>query len=1268
MFIKLYGNKRVIQPRYECYNIEYDGELPDIIFDILNINRDQNKSSIYRDSDVNTEIEIGHKTSYKTPWCSNMLEILNRLGIFQITRIEKSIIILNTKQYLVTFFDKITMEVYPRDPTINIFTDNGLSKGNSIKIKTVDIEKYNEEMKLGMSESEVAYYKQFMKNPTNIELYDLAQCNSEHSRHTFFTGNIFIDGIKEKSLMSRVKDTINYSNKNSIIAFKDNSSAIQGFVTDILFVDKSISVIDQDKYKYIYKSRKVIAHFTHNAETHNFPTCISPFEGASTGTGGRIRDTIAVGRGGNFLSGIVGYAVGDISVNNIKNYPYKKPVDLLIEASNGCSDYGNKIGEPVTSGFARSFYGNVDETRVEYIKPILYSAGNGVLFNHNIKKNSGKMGNLIVRVGGPAYPIGMGGGAASSRNQSTENNDDDFNAVQRGDPQMENKLCRFVRVCSEKLENNPILSIHDQGSGGMANVTKEIVEPCGAMVSLNNVKKGASDMGPFEIWNAEYQEQCSILIHPRSINTIKEIAKRENVSLEFVGVLTDNPDIYCYDKNEPNLFPIKLDLEKALYKFPKRNIYIHTDTNTVETNTVETIYNWSILNFKESVEKVLTTLEVGSKNFLTHKVDRSVTGLIAQQQCIGPFGLPLSDYSINAIDFDTTRGVVSSIAERPINGLKNIKSMIHITVGEMLSNLIFCPITTLADIKVLTNWMWSIKIENGDIQLIKAVDELSKLLKELEIAVDGGKDSLSMNIEFDGNVVSSPNTLVLKSYVPCLDFTKAITPDFKMKGNSIIFVDFGWGNTRMGGSVLSKVENSYDSPINEYPLFENVILFKKIWVIIQDLIKREVIVSGHDRSDGGLFTTLIEMAISGNFGFEIEIEKCNRIFDSPTVSDIEYFFNEELGLVLEIDIEKIDLFYQIMDANNLKKYITNIGVVVDTPHVSFKYNDKIVFNETLTNLRKIWESTSFEIDKLQSNPETALAEYNGISDSKPYEFFIPKKVVDLLTNDNFRGYLNENFNLPTVGIIREVGSNGDKEMAAAFYQAGFNVIDITMKDMCESEGQILKELNGIAFVGGFSFSDVSGSANGWFSVINSNDKLKREFDSFYHNPKKFALGICNGCQLMVRMGWVGDWELKENTSKIFESRFPSVKIPIKGVNNNIFTDNMNGMTFGIWSAHGEGRFVYKNPKKYPDNIALQYVDNYGIPTDRYPYNPNGSKYGTAAVCSPSGRHFAIMPHPERSFLKWQPPYISNEIKEKLKETKYSPWFILFKNAYNFCIV
>ena len=1223
MFIKLYGKNK------QCFNILYEGTLSHLIIDILDVD----PNYIY--NPYIDEIEIGPKTSYKTPWSTNILEIFNRLNITNILRIEKSMFVTKDSE----LFDKLTMEIYTND---NVFEKE--SSFSSLPVEYVDIEKYNKDMDLGITPDVIEYYKSFMDKPTNIELYDLAQCNSEHSRHTFFCGDIIVNNENYGSLMTRVKNTINYSNKNNLIAFRDNSSAIHGYDANKLIVKDGI-----------YATSHVKTNFTHNAETHNFPTCISPFEGANTGTGGRIRDTIAVGRGGNFVSGIAGYAVGELNLNGKHNdldYPYKDPLTLLIESSNGCSDYGNKIGEPVTSGFARSFYGELDGCRVEFIKPILYSAGNGLMLEQNSKKGVGSVGDLIVRVGGPAYPIGMGGGAASSRNQSTENSDSDFMAVQRGDPQMENKLCRFVRVCAELLDENPIISIHDQGSGGMANVTKEIIEPCGALVNLNKVKKGCSDMGVFEVWNAEYQEQCSILINPKDINLVKKIAENESVDLEFVGVLTEKPIIYCYGENHD--LPIQLDLKKALYEFPKKNVNVNVPRILPKTNIQEAI----ICGFQKAVDLVFTTLEVGSKNFLTHKVDRSVTGLIAQQQCVGPFHTPLADYSINAIDFYSTKGVCSAISERPLNGIRSIKSMIEITVGELLTNMVFCPVTRLRDIKVLTNWMWSTKYKDGDYKLVQAVDYLIDILKTLGIAVDGGKDSLSMNIKFNEKIVPSLNTLVLKSYAPCEDFTTAITPEFKKAGNPIFFFDLGYGNNNMGGSVLSKCLNIFIENEKDYPIFLESENFRYTWDVIQNLIKSKIIVSGHDRSDGGLFTTISEMSMSSNLGAIIDVKE--KLY----YNELEYFFNEELGLIIEVDINKIDLFYEaINNLYNIKitSFIKKIGVVVNDPILNISFNNKKIYLESIVNLRMKWENTSFLIDKKQASFETAVAEYNNYRDRTPPKYHISDIIKEKLGDNTPR-----ETNKPIVGIIREVGSNGDKEMAAAFIQAGFIARDITMNEICNTDGKVLEILNGIAFVGGFSFSDVSGSANGWYSVIKNNEKIRRAFDVFYNDSRKFALGICNGCQLMTKLGWVGDgnWELTDNKSNIFESRFPTVKVK----NNNIFTKNMEECIFGIWSSHGEGRFVNKKIKSVDQrSIAFQYVDDHGIPTDRYPLNPNGSIHGTAALTSSSGRHLAIMPHPERCFLKWQLPYIPGDLKEKMEDINYSPWFMLFKNAYDFCI-
>ena len=1341
-------------------------------------------------------ISIGPRPSFKTSWCSNVVDVFKRLNI-KINRIEIF------KRYLVEdsftdyklLYDKMTEQIYDNIYFATKNSENTTNLNNTINkniyesfesefedsylIDLNDLPKLNIELGLSLDEDDIKYYKEIFghRKITNVELYDLSQSNSEHSRHWFFNGkyNIYTRDNKKSnynkkrdfsSLFQQVKSTNLFPDCNSLIAFKDNASSIIGYEVDNLIVNKN------NQYGIYYEK----VNPTHTAETHNFPTGICPFPGASTGAGGRIRDQISIGRGGKFVSGYVGYSVGTLFNEDERSiYPCKKPEDILIQASNGASDYGNKIGEPIILGYTRSFGMHInnelnlnnpkeqdyfkknpddlnkEDTRYEYVKPIMYSGGVGMLNDSNVKKGFTELGNLVVRVGGPAYNIGLGGGSASSRNQDTKNESLDFNAVQRGDPQMENKVSRFVEVCSN-LEYNPIISIHDQGSGGMGNVTKEIMAPNGGLVTLNKVNLGEPNLSSNIIWNAEYQEQCTILINYKDIKLIKTIAEKENVNLEFVGVITDSGKIDVHNKNDKILKIVDFNLDEVLEHIPRKQYDLYKNDNN--DNDRISYHNRpttpSIDNFISSLQSVLKNVNVGSKRFLTNKVDRSVSGLIAQQQCIGPFHLPLSNYSITALGYFDLKGTVASIGEQPIKGIMNNKSGIEMSIGEMLTNLIFVKITNFNDIKCLGNWMWSPKLKGQGYLLYEAGNHCVEVLKKLKIGIDGGKDSLSMNTNINNETVISPNTFVISSYVNCNDVNCKVTPDIKSgDGTSIIFVDLGYGKCRLGGSQYCQEIKNLNY---ECPRFENIDTFPFIFSIIQKYIGFGKLLSGHDRSDGGLITTLIEMCISSPFGMEIDIdlEKIDYNFNnnffikntsdfSTDIDYMSYLFNEELGLVFEIDNRYKN---QFMESINYYCPCYVIGKTIPDRIFKLTYNNINLLNTETRNLWNIWESTSFKLEKMQSNLECIEEEKMSINNRISPYFNISDNLMNLINNlekfestaelnlslnlpydssltlspnsnnsispisntssdslspkiniinksqslsvlsDNFM-FLESKYKVYRVGIVREEGSNGDKEMAAAFLNVGFEVYDITMNDIIKSNGKLIHKFNGLAFVGGFSFSDVLGSSVGWSASIIFNDDIKQEFKRFYNDESKFSLGVCNGCQLMSLIGFIPEVRLVENKSTRFESRCVSIKIYKNS--NSIFLKDMEDIVFNMWSAHGEGRFLIEdedliqnikcngsnfnnenNNKNYINkNICpIRYADDYGNATEKYPFNPNGSVGGVAGISSLNGRHFALMPHPERCILKWQLPYVPGEYREKLNI--YSPWIYIFKNAYNFC--
>ena len=1270
---------------YFSIHISLLSSLPSIN-DILNENGNGNEN----ENKHFKVLTIGPRPSFKTSWCSNVIDLFSRINI-KIDRVEKFaryLLPLSFDNYD-SLFDKMTESIYNNyyfeSSTGNSGNDNldtiqlndifnsfQQKKEDTYYIDINDLERLNQEMGLSLDKQDIEYYQTIFKNKkvTNVELYDVSQSNSEHSRHWFFNGNYNIylkDNESNKlefkhndsvSLMQKIKSTNNIVPNNSIIAFKDNASAIIGYKVDHIYPDEN--------HQYVINYEKI--HPTHTAETHNFPTGICPFPGAATGTGGRIRDQISIGRGGKFVSGYVGYSVGKLFSDS--EYPFKKPEEILIEASNGASDYGNKIGEPVILGYTRSFGTNtlaLENPRYEYVKPIMYSGGIGIIKDKNVKKGNVDLGQLVVRVGGPAYNIGLGGGSASSRNQDTQNKELDFNAVQRGDPQMENKAARFIEICSN-LDENPIISVHDQGSGGMGNVTKEIMSPLGGIVTLNTVNLGEPDLSSNVIWNAEYQEQFTILINHRDINLVKKIAKRENVKLEFVGVITNSGCISVNNVNDAIEKVIDFDLKPVLDTIPTKKYELYQDKNLLNEDDIifKKPSSTDLLLFESTLEKILTNINVGSKRFLTNKVDRSVSGLIAQQQCVGPFHIPLSNFSLTSLGFLDTKGTVASIGEQPIKGIMNNISGVEMSIGEMLTNLIFCKISDFNEIKCLGNWMWSPKLSGQGYLLYEAANHCAYVLKKLGIGIDGGKDSLSMNTKINDNIVISPNTFVISSYAPCNNILCKASPNIKGPDNAIIFIDLSHGNYRLGGSQYCQNIDKLDY---ECPRFEKIESFPIIFKLIQLFLSEGKILSGHDRSDGGLITTLIEMCISSPYGMKLDIEE--------DINWLSYLYNEELGLIIEVIPQHLP---EIIATINNYCPCSFIGTTIPERKFILKYNNEVLMNHPTKILWSTWESTSFKLERKQCDNKCVKSEEKTISSRKEPYFNISdtliKKINDLekqlitSPNENKKKILNY-----TVGIIREEGSNGDKEMAAAFLSVGFEVSDICMNDVIKTNGEIIHKFNGIAFVGGFSFSDVLGSSIGWASTILFNKKIKKEFDNFYNNITKFSIGVCNGCQLMSLLGYIPEVRLIENKSKRFESRCVQVKIYKNS--NNIFLKDMEDTFFNIWSAHGEGQFeikdpkllenienIYFNEKKNTNLFPIRYVDDDGKYTEKYPFNPNGSIKGVAAVSSKNGRHLAIMPHPERCFLKWQLPYIPDEYNKKLNT--HTPWIQLFRNAYHFC--
>jgi len=1211
-------------------------------------------------------VEVGPRMNFATAYSTNMVAICHTCGLDKIIRIERSRRYrlprgVNREQFIRDHHDRMTECLYDRplesfesgilpEPVFEIPL---LEKGPDglLEIPGLAMDEWDRHF----------YYDYFVKregrNPTIVEIRDLDNANSEHSRHGYFKGKQIINGVvMPETLLNIVKSTLKANPNNSVIAFKDNSSGMRGYECWTI-------VPRQPGTPAPFKEQKVQYHIIFTAETHNFPTGVAPFPGAETGTGGRIRDVQATGRGGLVVAGTAAYCVGSLLIPNY-DLPWEdkgaeylsnlaSPLTIEIRASDGASDYGNKFGEPLILGFTRSFDQTLpDGERWAWIKPIMFTGGIGQIDARHIEKDEAQKGMMIVQVGGPAYGIGVSGGSASSKLQGENVEELDFDAVQRGDAEMEQKMNRVIRACIEMGDHNPMMSAHDQGAGGPANVLKELVEKAGGKIELRRIRLGDPTLSVLKIWIAEYQERCGFLILPERIEEFKSICKREKVHCEILGEVIGDGRFVVHDESDGST-PVNLDLEKVLGNMPQKEFrdnrgqYLRKPLQLPDPLPIE-----------DALSRVLRNLAVGSKRFLTNKVDRSVTGLIARQQCCGPLQLTVGNLAVVAQSHFGLTGAATSIGEQPVKMLVNPAAGARMAVGEALTNIVWAKISGLQDIKCSANWMWAPKLPGEGAALYEAACAMRDLMIQLGIAADGGKDSLSMATRVQEKIVKSPRELVISAYATMPDITKVVTPDIKKPGASqLILIEITPHRARLGGSALAQV---YGQVGDESPDVDDPQMLKRTFNVIQQLISENLILAGHDISDGGLMTTLLEMAFSGNCGIKIRM-------DGPW-SPIEGLFSEELGVVIECHINDAHRVLEVLQSFDLRPVV--IGETTKEKNILLSYNSQKVLEADMRGLRQIWEETSYQIERLQINPQCADQERKNIFDRKGPTYVIPFNPKPTPPS------LLKAKNKPDVAILREEGSNGDREMTSAFYQAGFSPWDVTMTDLIH--GRVtLERFRGLVSVGGFSYADVPESAKGWAAAIRFNERLRKMFDDFYNRPDTFSLGVCNGCQLFGLLGWV-PWpgipdhqqpRFVQNTSGRFESRWVTVKILESPA---IMFRGMSESILGVWVAHGEGRLYIPDPKLMDEVInkklvSLIFVDDEGQRDGKisqsYPFNPNGSPFGITGLCSPDGRHLAVMPHPERAFLKWQWPWMPADLRERLEA---SPWIKMFQNAREWC--
>ncbi|KAH8298024.1 hypothetical protein KR018_004786 [Drosophila ironensis] len=1261
-------------------------------------------------------LEVGPRFNFSTPYSTNCVNIFHNLGYTEVRRMETS------NRYLLGFSsdatsrdpakffallgDRMTQCLYTAENTPRASFDEQLPAQQAdwhfvpiLEEGPKALQRVNKEMGLAFNDFDLEYYHELFaktlgRNPTTVELFDCAQSNSEHSRHWFFRGRMVIDGVEQpKSLIRMIMDTQAHTNPNNTIKFSDNSSAMQGF-----------------RYEGIVPSSVVAPGPVHlksldsdlifTAETHNMPTAVAPFSGATTGTGGRLRDVQGVGRGGIPIAGTAGYCVGALHIPGYEQpyepsdlqYPstFASPLQILIEASNGASDYGNKFGEPVISGFALSYglRSAADSSRRdEYVKPIMFSGGLGTMPATMREKLQPERGHLLAKIGGPVYRIGVGGGAASSVEvQGSGDAELDFNAVQRGDAEMENKLNRVVRACLELGSENPILAIHDQGAGGNGNVLKELVEPgfAGAVIFSKEFQLGDPTITALELWGAEYQENNAILCKAEHRDLLERICERERCPISFVGVVTGDGRVTLLEQAAPQDLekavadsskpvPFSLDLKYVLGDMPKRTYELSREVEPLKDLELP-----KDILLSDALELVLGLISVGSKRFLTNKVDRCVGGLIAQQQCVGPLQAPLADYALTTVSHFSNAGIATSIGTQPLKGLLDPAAMARMCVAEAISNLVFVKISELADVKCSGNWMWAAKLPGEGAKMFDACKELCSILEELHIAIDGGKDSLSMAAKVGNETIKSPGTLVISTYAPCPDVRLRVTPDLKGPATgsktALLWINLE-DKLRLGGSALAQAHGQQGK---ESPNLLNSKGLANAFAVTQSLLQEGLLLAGHDVSDGGLVVTLVEMAIGGLSGLEVDLsEPLAKLkkFDAAVVKinrpELAVLFAEECGWVVEVlekDVQRIRALYSDAGVPTYQLGTTS-GYGLDSRFV-VNLGSTNLLDATVRQIYKQWERTSFELERLQANEKCAKAEYDSL---------------DFRQGPTFKGPANLQAELKLlqssvpvrVAVLREEGVNSEREMMACLLRANFEVHDVTMSDLLKGAAN-LSQYRGVIFPGGFSYADTLGSAKGWAANIVHNQSLKQQFEEFRRRKDVFSLGICNGCQLMTLIGFVGnsgsevgaepEVALLHNRSQRFECRWSAVRIPN---NRSIMMGSMQNLVLGCWVAHGEGRFTFRDDQliaklQSQELVTLQYVDDAGEPTELYPMNPNGSPKGVAGLCSPDGRHLALMPHPERSSAMYQWPYVPPGFEVPATATE-SPWQLMFNNAYNWCV-
>ena len=1172
---------------------------------------------------VITDFFIGPRATMITPWSTNAVEIAQNMGVNGILRIEE---FFHTNENS-SDFDPMLFQKYSM-LSQHIFTVN-IQPQEVLEIENIDA--YNQTEGLALNDDEIYYLKNLSntigRKLTDSEVFGFSQVNSEHCRHKIFNGKFIVDGKEMPSSLFKLIKKTSSENPNTIVsAYKDNVAFIEGPKV-VQFAPKRA---DHPDY---YENKSFKSVISLKAETHNFPTTVEPFNGAATGSGGEIRDRLAGGKGSLPLAGTAVYMT---SYSRLKeNRPwenaveerkwlYQTPLDILIKASNGASDFGNKFGQPLITGSVLTFENETKNRKLAYDKVIMQAGGIGYGKFNQALKDTPKKKDKIVILGGENYRIGMGGAAVSSADTGEFSSGIELNAIQRSNPEMQKRAANAIRAMVES-DTNTIVSIHDHGAGGHLNCLSELVEETGGSIDLDKLPVGDPTLSAKEIIGNESQERMGLVIGEKDIDKLKRIAKRERSPFYEVGEVT-NDHKFKFESKKTGEKPMDFDLEDMFGSSPK------TIMNDV---TIERVYDslvYSPSNIKEYLFNTLSLEAVASKDWLTNKVDRCVTGKVAKQQCVGPLQIPLNNCGVMALDYQGKEGVATSIGHSPISALIDPVAGSRNSIAEALTNIIWAPLEKgLKSVSLSANWMWPCNNEGEDARLYKAVEGISEFAISLGINVPTGKDSLSMKQKYKNEEVISPGTVIISAAGHCKDVKNVVEPVLQKNGDSIYYINISKDDFKLGGSSFAQTLASIG---NDAPTIKDASYLSSVFNSIQELISDHQILAGHDVASGGLITTLLEMCFAdNNLGAKLNLT------DLGEEDLIKILFSENNGVVFQG--KKDSIIEKTLAKNNID--FIKIGTVTDTESLQIKHlNQNLEFS--IPEMRKVWFETSYILDQKQSGEEKAKERFDNYT-KQPLNFKFP---------DHFTGKLpvfDKNYSRPKAAIIREKGSNSEREMANAMYLAGFDVKDVHMTDLIEGR-ETLEDIKFIAAVGGFSNSDVLGSAKGWAGAFLYNKKAKNALKNFFAKEDTLSLGVCNGCQLFVELGLLNPEheekpKMLHNDSGKFECTFTSVEIK---KNNSIMLSSLAGTNLGIWAAHGEGKFSFPKPETHY-NIVGKYSYS------GFPSNPNGSEFNTAMLADSSGRHLVMMPHLERSTFSWNWAHYPKNRKDEV-----TPWLEAFINA------